>query len=113
MPAAWLPTNSAFDSLLLLEVYSAGEAPIAGADGRSLCGSIRNRGLLDPIFVEDINSVAEVLQGVMQPGDVVLTQGAGSVGLLAAALAASQLKSVGTGLSSPIQSSSRSGNILP
>lgn len=84
---------STVDSLLLLEVYSAGETPIAGADGRSLCGSIRNRGLLDPIFVEDINNVADILQGVLQPGDVLLTQGAGNVGLLAAELSASALKS--------------------
>jgi UDP-N-acetylmuramate--alanine ligase len=83
---------STVDSLLLLEVYSAGEAPIAGADGRSLCGSIRNRGQVDPVFVEDINSVAEVLQRVMLPGDVILTQGAGNVGAMAAELAGGKLR---------------------
>lgn len=78
---------STVDSLLLLEVYSAGEEPIAGADGRSLCGSIRSRGQVDPVFVENIESVAEILKGVMQPGDLVLTQGAGNVGAMAADLA--------------------------
>src|SRR5690606_36007006 len=39
------------DVLLLLEVYPAGEKAIAGADGRSLCGSIRQRGKLDPVFI--------------------------------------------------------------
>ena len=82
---------STVDSLLLLEVYSAGEQVIAGADGRSLCGSIRNRGQVDPVFVEDIDSVAVVLKDLMQPGDVILTQGAGNVGMIAAQLAAGQL----------------------
>lgn len=80
---------STVDSLVLLEVYSAGEDPIAGADGRSLCGSIRSRGQIDPVFVEEISAVAGVLQDVMQPGDVVLTQGAGNVGAIAAELASS------------------------
>ncbi|MBL4827178.1 MAG: UDP-N-acetylmuramate--L-alanine ligase [Spongiibacteraceae bacterium] len=83
---------SSVDSLLLLEVYSAGEDPISGADGRSLCGSIRSRGQVDPIFVEHISSVAQVLKGVMQPGDVILTQGAGNVGAMAAELAARKLQ---------------------
>jgi UDP-N-acetylmuramate--alanine ligase len=82
---------STVDSLLLLEVYSAGEQVITGADGRSLSGSIRNRGQVDPIFVEDISLVADVLKNVMQPGDVVLTQGAGNVGGIAAELAAGKL----------------------
>ena len=76
---------------MLLEVYSAGEEVIAGADGRSLSGSIRSRGQLDPVFVEDRASVAEVLKDIMRPGDVVLTQGAGNVGAIAAELAAAKL----------------------
>ena len=74
------------DVLLLTEVYSAGEEPINGADGRALSRSIRNRGLVDPIFVEDIKDVPEALQNVLQDGDVVLTLGAGSVGSLASSL---------------------------
>lgn len=82
---------STVDCLLLLEVYPAGEELIAGADGRSLCGSIRNRGQVDPVFVEELGSVVEVLKDLVRPGDVVLTQGAGNVGSLAAELAASLL----------------------
>lgn len=80
------------DCLLLLEVYSAGETPIAGADGRSLTGTIRNRGKVEPIFVADINDIPDELQRVLKEGDVLLTQGAGSVGVLSSALAATQLK---------------------
>ena len=82
---------STVDSLLLLEVYSAGEEPIPGADGRSLSRSIRSRGLIDPIFVEKIESIADVLKSIVKPGDVVLTQGAGNVGGIAVDLATGQL----------------------
>lgn len=82
---------STVDSLLLLEVYSAGEEVIPGADGRSLSGSIRNRGQVDPVFVGDIETVPSVLVSMLRPGDVVLTQGAGNVGALATKLAALNL----------------------
>jgi len=83
---------STVDCLVLLEVYSAGEELIPGADGRSLSGSIRSRGQLEPIFVPEIAEVPEVLVDIMLPGDVVLTQGAGNVGALASELAANKLK---------------------
>ncbi|MGM0632818.1 MAG: UDP-N-acetylmuramate--L-alanine ligase, partial [Pseudomonadota bacterium] len=75
------------DVLLMLDVYSAGEASIPGADSRSLCGSIRQRGRVDPIYVEDQAEVQHVLAGVLRDGDIVITQGAGSVGALARRLA--------------------------
>lgn len=83
---------STVDSLVLLEVYSAGEDPIPGADGRNLCRSIRNRGQLDPVFADGIDGVPDVVKDLVRPGDIVITQGAGNVGLLAAMLAARKLK---------------------
>jgi UDP-N-acetylmuramate--alanine ligase len=71
------------DVLLLLDVYPAGEAPIPGADARSLGRSIRQRGVLDPIYVADFEEVPDVLSGIIQARDVVLTQGAGNVSTLA------------------------------
>jgi UDP-N-acetylmuramate--alanine ligase len=82
---------SEVDVLLLMEVYSAGEAPIAGADGRSLCGSIRARGHIEPVFVENGGRVNAVLRDVLRDGDVLLTQGAGDIGAIAARLADSGL----------------------
>ncbi|GAB57718.1 UDP-N-acetylmuramate--L-alanine ligase [Rheinheimera nanhaiensis] len=82
---------SSVDKLLLLEVYSAGEAPIAGADSRSLCRSIRARGTLDPIYVAGPDELAPSLADVLADGDVVLTQGAGNIGALVKKLAAMQL----------------------
>jgi len=78
---------SSVDQLLLLEVYPAGEAPIAGADSKSLCRSIRQRGQVEPIYVETVDDVATLLNGVLKPGDILLTQGAGNVGSLAPKLA--------------------------
>jgi UDP-N-acetylmuramate--alanine ligase len=78
---------SEVDVLLLMEVYAAGEQPITGADGRSLCRSIRARGHIDPVFVENAAAVAGVLRDVLRDGDVLLTQGAGDIGAIAARLA--------------------------
>lgn len=74
---------STVDCLVLLDVYAAGEAPIPGADGRSLSGSIRQRGQIDPMFVDTPEEVPALLKGVLRPGDIVVTQGAGNVGALA------------------------------
>ncbi|GIU03516.1 UDP-N-acetylmuramate--L-alanine ligase [Shewanella morhuae] len=82
---------SQVDCLLLLDVYSAGETPITGADGRALCRSIRLRGQLDPIFIASPDQLAEVLPDVLQEGDLLLTQGAGNIGALSRQLASTEL----------------------
>ena len=76
------------DVLLLTEVYPAGEAPIPGADGRALSRAIRTRGQVDPIFVDPLSELAEVLTGLIREGDMVLTLGAGDIGAVAANLPA-------------------------
>ncbi|WP_062268902.1 UDP-N-acetylmuramate--L-alanine ligase [Endozoicomonas arenosclerae] len=78
---------SQVDVLLLMEVYPAGEDPIPGADSRSLCRSIRQRGQLEPIFISSPDEVNTVLKGVVEDQDLVLTQGAGDIGALAVRLA--------------------------
>lgn len=82
------------DVLILLDVYPAGESPIAGADGRSLCRTIRARGKIDPIFVPNVNALPSALSAVMKPNDLILTQGAGDIGKLAKQLAALKLNKV-------------------
>jgi len=77
---------SRVDVLVLLDVYPAGEDPIAGADGRALCRSIRARGALDPVFVERGAAIAPLLTDILQPGDLLLTQGAGDIGQISRAL---------------------------
>ncbi len=77
---------SKVDQLILLEVYSAGEDTITGADSRALSRSIRNRGKVDPIFVEDHDEINSVLQATIQDGDILLTLGAGNVGAIGAGI---------------------------
>lgn len=79
------------DVLVLCDVYPAGETPIANADGRALARGVRARGRVDPVFVDDLHSLACVLSGVVVEGDVVLTLGAGDIGAVAQELAAGAL----------------------
>jgi UDP-N-acetylmuramate--alanine ligase len=69
--------------LLLMEVYPAGEAPIPGADSRNLCHSIRQRGQLDPIYIERGVDLAPLVKPLLRAGDILLCQGAGDIGGLA------------------------------
>ena len=71
------------DVLLLTDIYAAGEEPIAGADGRALARAVRSRGRVEPVFVEDLDALTEALRSVLQPDDIVLTLGAGSIGAIA------------------------------
>ena len=74
------------DVLVLLDVYAAGEAPIAGADGRAIARAVRSRGAVEPVFVESLEDVPAVLRDVLADGDLVLTMGAGDIGAFAADL---------------------------
>ncbi|MNS91281.1 UDP-N-acetylmuramate--L-alanine ligase [compost metagenome] len=71
----------------MLDVYSAGETPIPGADSRSLCRTIRGRGKVDPILVSDPAQAAEILAPVLTGNDLILIQGAGNIGKIARNLA--------------------------
>lgn len=77
---------SGADVLLLTDIYSAGEEPITGADGRALARAVRSRGLVEPVFVEDLKELPNVLEGVIEADDVVLMLGAGNIGALAKCL---------------------------
>ena len=74
------------DALVLLDVYAAGEEPIAGADGRTMARAVRTRGAVDPVFVEKLDDLADVLESVLDDGDIVLTMGAGDIGAFAQTL---------------------------
>ncbi|WP_199901420.1 UDP-N-acetylmuramate--L-alanine ligase [Neisseria animaloris] len=67
------------DTLVLTEVYAAGEDPIIAADSRALARAVRVLGKLEPIYCEDVNALPETLLNVLKDGDVLLTMGAGSI----------------------------------
>ena len=78
---------SSVDSLVLTEVYAAGEAPIVGADGKSLARAIRVRGRIDPVLVASAAELPAVLPDLLQDGDLLLVMGAGDIGQVASQIA--------------------------
>jgi UDP-N-acetylmuramate--alanine ligase len=68
------------DVLLLTEIYAAGEAPIVAANGRALMHALRVAGQNEAMFVELIQDLPQAILKMAQPGDVVITMGAGSIG---------------------------------
>jgi UDP-N-acetylmuramate--alanine ligase len=67
------------DAVWLTEVYAAGEAPIAGADGRALAQALEAAGM-QPQFVADVAAMPRLVAAEARDGDVVITMGAGSIG---------------------------------
>jgi UDP-N-acetylmuramate--alanine ligase len=70
------------DVLWLTEVYAAGEAPIAAADGRALAHAVRVAGQQQLIFAQDLKQLEDLIVETAQDGDVVMCMGAGSIGSL-------------------------------
>ncbi|HVQ27836.1 MAG TPA: cyanophycin synthetase, partial [Planctomycetota bacterium] len=68
------------DALVVAEVYPAGETPIPGADGKTLCRAIRTRGKVEPVLLKSLDEMPDALAGLVRDGDVVLTMGAGLIG---------------------------------
>jgi len=85
----WDEFISAFndaDVLIVSEVYAAGEDKIPGIEAAPLVEAIRAHGHRDARFVADIGGVLQALAEEAQPGDLVLTLGAGSISTLGARL---------------------------
>jgi UDP-N-acetylmuramate--alanine ligase len=72
------------DSVLLSEVYAAGELPIVAADGRSLARALRISGKVEPIFVDSITNMPQAALDNARDGDVLMCMGAGSIGAVPA-----------------------------
>ena len=71
------------DVLVVLEVFAAGEDPIAGADGRAIARAVRGRGSVEPVFVESLDELPATLEDLVADGDLLLTMGAGDIGAFA------------------------------
>ena len=72
------------DTVLLAEVYAAGEAPIVAADGRSLARALRVAGKVEPVFVDNIADMPQTVLANARDGDVLISMGAGSIGAVPA-----------------------------
>jgi len=67
------------DLLLLVDIYPAGEEPVAGVTSEALAEAITRRGHRQALYAGDLKKAADRLAQVVKDGDVVLTLGAGSV----------------------------------
>jgi UDP-N-acetylmuramate--alanine ligase len=70
------------DLLVLTEIYAAGEDKIPGVESARLAEAIRAHGQREVRFVADLDAVAAALVPDLQPGDLVITLGAGNVSSL-------------------------------
>lgn len=83
---AFADVLSGVDRVVLAEVYPAGEQPIEGADSAHLADAVAARGAKHPTVVK-VEDVGAAILAEAQPGDVVLTMGAGSIARVAPQLA--------------------------
>jgi UDP-N-acetylmuramate--alanine ligase len=67
------------DLLLLTEIYPAGEKPIPGVSSQSLAQGIHQVSNTPVLFFQSLEKLAEALPGQLNPGDVLLTLGAGTI----------------------------------
>lgn len=79
-------TLARIETLALLDVYPAGESPVAGIDGSALARGVAAIGH-SPYFVANDQDLAAKLGEIVASGDIVLTLGAGDIGAFAARLA--------------------------
>lgn len=73
------------DELLLTEIYAASEKPIPGVSGQSLAQGIRQVTETPLHYCQTLEELISELDNTLRPGDVLLTQGAGSITKIAGA----------------------------
>jgi UDP-N-acetylmuramate--alanine ligase len=81
------------DLLVITDIYAASEKPIEGVTAEALANGIRMHGQKEVIFIADREAIPDHLATIVQPGDMVITLGAGNIWQAGEAL----LKCLGTG----------------
>lgn len=74
------------DSVLIADVYAAGESPIEGMDRDALVAAIRDHGHKHVMALPTPNMLAELIADIAEPNDMVVCLGAGSISQWAYAL---------------------------
>jgi UDP-N-acetylmuramate--alanine ligase len=67
------------DVLILTDIYAAGEERIEGVEAKALFEGIREYGHKDVTYIPDKKEIVAHLLGIMVPGDMVITLGAGDI----------------------------------
>lgn len=74
------------DTVIVADVYPAGEEPIEGIDREALVDGLRSRGHRQVLALPGPERLASLIDGVAQPGDLVVCLGAGNITAWANAL---------------------------
>jgi UDP-N-acetylmuramate--alanine ligase len=69
----------AADLVTVLDIYAASEEPIPGVTGELLAERIARAGTTKAVYAESFAEAVESVSAAAQPGDLVLTLGAGNV----------------------------------
>ena len=67
------------DSVIITDVYAAGEKPIEGADKEHLVAGIKKRGHKHAKVLNDVSNLADMVAGMAEDGDYVICMGAGNI----------------------------------
>ena len=67
------------DLLILTDIYSAGETAIPGITGETLVEEVQRQTGMQVIYIPDKDKVARYLREIVEPGDLVMTMGAGNI----------------------------------
>jgi len=67
------------DTVIVADVYGAGEAPIEGADRDHLIAAIKARGHRQALALQSPGDLAGIIRELAQPGDYVVFLGAGNI----------------------------------
>jgi UDP-N-acetylmuramate--alanine ligase len=71
---------SKIENLVLLDIYPAGENPIEGVTGESLCDAIAQKTGVKPQLVQQVAQLKSTLTPILKNQDILLTLGAGNIG---------------------------------
>ena len=74
---------AAADEVILTDIYAASEDPIPGVTIEALAAAVNARRSTPARVVNSLDEVAPTLAAMAQPGDVLMTLGAGSIGAVA------------------------------
>ena len=79
----------AFDlaaGVIVTDIYPGGERPVPGLDGSAIVDAVRRHGHTDVRYEPDVAAIPDLVRQWIEPGDIVLTLGAGDIWKLSEAL---------------------------
>ena len=65
-------------SVIITDIYAAGEAPIAGVNGEIICDIVKKQNK-NVRYIKNIDEVLPVLESIKKDGDIIITLGAGNI----------------------------------